>query len=276
MIVKFDHISYIELRENKEILLQEKGTPVFKEELLRNLDIKKSLMRIPQENHDLYFYEGDYPIEYLFYDEVKKMCIRDRHFTTNKVSYHRVIQFGEQPDRVFNFGSTSIDNILNIAKMDKFEALRSLGLNNCKYAICTYHPVTLDIDSVDGDIENFLCAIRDYPSIQFIVTKANADQGGAHINEILDSAETSVDNLHVYSSLGVVRYLSLMKYAEFVLGNSSSGIVEAPAFGIPTVNIGDRQRGDVYKRQIPNLYERIYLCFFYIHYGLCRQEGDFK
>lgn len=72
MIVKFDHISYIELRENKEILLQEKGTPVFKEELLRNLDIKKSLMRIPQENHDLYFYEGDYPIEYLFYDEVKK------------------------------------------------------------------------------------------------------------------------------------------------------------------------------------------------------------
>lgn len=174
------------------------------------------------------------------------------HFTTNEDSYHRVIQLGEQPDRVFNFGSTSIDNILNIANMDKFEALRSLGLNDCKYAICTYHPVTLDRDRVDGDIENFLCAIRDYPSIQFIVTKSNADQGGAHINEIIDSAESSIDNLYVFSSLGVVRYLSLMKYAEFVLGNSSSGIVEAPAFGIPTVNIGDRQRGRLQSESIIN------------------------
>lgn len=174
------------------------------------------------------------------------------HFTTNKVSYRRVIQLGEQPDRVFNFGSTSIDNILNIANMDKFEALRSLGLNDCRYAICTYHPVTLEREGVDGDVENFLCAIRCYPLIQFIVTKSNADQGGARINEILDSAETSIDNLHVFSSLGVVRYLSLMKHAEFVLGNSSSGIVEAPAFGIPTVNIGDRQRGRLQSESIIN------------------------
>lgn len=72
MIVKFDHISYVDLRKNKRLILEEKGAPVFREELLYNLDIKKSLMRIPQDNHDLYFYEEGYPTEYLFYDEVKK------------------------------------------------------------------------------------------------------------------------------------------------------------------------------------------------------------
>ncbi len=174
------------------------------------------------------------------------------HFVTNEDSRRRVIQLGEDPLRVFNFGSTSIDNILTIADMGKEEALESIGLSDCHYALCTYHPVTMEGGSVDNQIEEFLNAIRAFPDLQFVVTKSNADQGGARINELLDEAETHIDNLHIYASLGVRRYLSLMKYSEFVLGNSSSGIIETPAFHLPTVNIGDRQRGRLQSESIIN------------------------
>ena len=165
------------------------------------------------------------------------------HFVTNEESRRRVIQLGEDPERVFNYGSTSIDNILTVAGMSKEEVLESVGLDDCKYALCTYHPVTMDEGSVDDQIEEFIRVIKTFPDIQFIVTKSNADQGGARINELLCGAVRKVDNLNVYTSLGVRRYLSLMKYAEFVLGNSSSGIIETPSFRVPTVNIGDRQKG---------------------------------
>lgn len=177
------------------------------------------------------------------------------HFPTNTESYKRVIQLGESPDRVFNFGSTSIDNIVHSANMSKVDALKSLGLNDCRYAICTYHPVTMENSDIKELIDEFLGAIKAYPDIEFIVTKSNADQGGAEINKLLDEAESKIDNLHVYTSLGVVRYLSLMKYAEFVLGNSSSGIIETPAFKVPTVNIGDRQRGRLQSESIINCTE---------------------
>lgn len=165
------------------------------------------------------------------------------HFTTNEESRRRVIQLGEDPERVFNYGSTSIDNILTVADMKKGEVLESIGLKDCIYAVCTYHPVTMESCEVDEQIENFLGAIKRYPNIQFIVTKSNADQGGARINELLECGQERMNNLSVFASLGIRCYLSLMKHAEFVLGNSSSGIIEAPAFHIPVINIGDRQRG---------------------------------
>ena len=174
------------------------------------------------------------------------------HFVTNEESRRRVIQLGEEPTRVFNYGSTSIDNILSVADMSKEDALKSVGLSVCRYAVCTYHPATMDGGSVDDQIGEFLEAINAFPDIQFIVTKSNADQGGARINELLDEAEKRVDNLHVFTSLGVRRYLSLMKYSELVLGNSSSGIIETPAFHVPTVNIGDRQRGRLQSESIIN------------------------
>lgn len=174
------------------------------------------------------------------------------HFVTNEESRKRVIQLGEAPERVFNFGSTSIDNILHAADMTKEEALASIGLIDCKYAVCTYHPVTMESGDVEGQIESFLEAMQAFPKLQFVVTKSNADQGGAKINELLDKAAERITNLHVYTSLGVRRYLSLMKYAEFVLGNSSSGIIETPAFHVPTVNIGDRQRGRLQSESIIN------------------------
>ena len=174
------------------------------------------------------------------------------HFVTNEESKKRVIQLGENPSRVYNYGSTSIDNILRNADMTKTEALKSIGLNECRYALCTYHPVTMESNSVDKQIYEFLKAIESLDYIEFVVTKSNADQGGAKINKLLDDAAERISNLHVYTSLGVRRYLSLMKYAEFVLGNSSSGIIETPAFRVPTINIGDRQKGRLQSDNIIN------------------------
>ena len=173
------------------------------------------------------------------------------HFTTNEQSRKRVIQLGENPDRVFNYGSTSIDNILRSADMSKEEALESVGLRTCDYALCTYHPVTTE-DNIEEKITAFIEAISHFPSIEFIITKSNADLGGSRINELLDEANSKIENVHVFTSLGTIRYLSLMKNALFVIGNSSSGIIETPSFKIPTVNIGNRQRGRLQCESIIN------------------------
>ena len=126
-------------------------------------------------------------------DEWIRHCITKisyLHFTTNEDSRRRVIQLGEDPERVFNFGSTSIDNILTVADMSREEALKSVGLENCRYAVCTYHPVTMEGGDVDKQMVQFLGAIEAFPELEFIVTKSNADQGGARINELLDKADT--------------------------------------------------------------------------------------
>ena len=165
------------------------------------------------------------------------------HFPTNEDSRKRVIQLGEAPDRVFNFGSTSIDNIKNIELLSKEEAIASVNCTNESFAVCTYHPVTMENNDLKNLMDNFFEAIVAFPEIDFIVTKSNADQGGSVINALLEEKEKKINNLHVFSSLGVKRYLSLVKYSKFVLGNSSSGIIEVPALNRPTVNIGDRQKG---------------------------------
>ena len=199
------------------------------------------------------------------------------HFVTNEESRKRVVQLGESPERVFNFGSTSVDNILAVADMSKNEVLKSIGLSECNYVLCTYHPVTMESGCVDEQISEFLSAIQAFSNLQFVVTKSNADQGGAKINELLDDAAKRIENLHVYTSLGIRRYLSLMKYAEFVLGNSSSGIIEAPVLHVPTVNIGDRQKGRSHSDSIINcepntcsIVEAIKMAMSDRHKSLCK------
>lgn len=175
------------------------------------------------------------------------------HFTTNAESRRRVIQLGESPERVFEVGSTSLDNILRLPLLKKEEAVRGFLPEDCiRYALSTYHPVTLEDQDVRKDILAWLSAMKQFPDIHFIVTKTGADRGGELANEILTSETEGVSHIHVFESLGVLRYLSLMKYASFVLGNSSSGIVEVPAFHIPTINIGDRQRGRLQSESIIN------------------------
>ncbi len=165
------------------------------------------------------------------------------HFVTNEESRKRVIQLGESPDRVFNVGSTSIDNIKKLDLLEKKSVLESIGLDDCNYIVGTYHPVTLEDGDVEKDIMEFIHALEEFRDIRFIITKSNADKGGQYINEVFDRESHCVDNLSVYDSLGVVKYLSLMKHAICVIGNSSSGIIEAPAMHVTTINIGDRQKG---------------------------------
>jgi GDP/UDP-N,N'-diacetylbacillosamine 2-epimerase (hydrolysing) len=165
------------------------------------------------------------------------------HFVTNEDSRRRVIQLGEEPSRVFNVGSTGVDNILHMELMEKADALASVGLGDCRYAVGTYHPVTLEQQDIEKDVMALVEAVKAFSEIQFIITKANVDRGGDLINSILEREAVETPNIHIFASLGVKRYLSLMKFSEFVIGNSSSGIAEAPSFQVPTVNIGDRQKG---------------------------------
>jgi len=163
------------------------------------------------------------------------------HFPSNQKSAKRIIQLGEAPDRVYNVGSTAVDNILNEKLMPRKDALSSIGLRDCKYLLCTYHPETIENRGIE-DVKlliDILCGI----DREIIITGANSDLGADAINDYLKKADSIHKNIHVFSSLGRLRYLSLMKYAGCVVGNSSSGIIEAPALNIPTVNIGNRQNG---------------------------------
>lgn len=166
------------------------------------------------------------------------------HFPVCEESRDRIIQMGEDPKRVFNVGSTANDNILRSPLLASADVLKDLGLpDTYKYAICTYHPVTMSDGDVEAEVKELIDALVKTPDVTFIVTKANSDLGGEKINEIWEEAEKKYDNIHLFSSLGMKRYLSLLKDAQFMIGNSSSGVAEAPVMHVPTVNIGDRQRG---------------------------------
>lgn len=175
------------------------------------------------------------------------------HLTSTEQYRKRVIQMGEQPDRVFNVGATGVENALHVEIMDKKELEDSLKCRlDRPYAVVTFHPVTLEADTAKLQMQELLAAMDDHPEYIYLCTKANADAGGREINRLLDEYAKKVDNTFVYESLGMRKYLSALKYADVVIGNSSSGIIEVPSFGIPTINIGDRQKGRIQAESIIN------------------------
>lgn len=168
------------------------------------------------------------------------------HFTSCEAYRKRVIQLGEAPERVFNVGALGVDNIIHLKPLSKEELFQALNLNfamNEDYAIVTFHPVTLEEKTYNHQIEELLAALGEFSEMNFILTKSNADEGGRSINKYLEKFVIGRQNVKLFNSLGWFRYLSAMSYAKMVIGNSSSGILEAPSFGIPTINIGDRQKG---------------------------------
>ena len=168
------------------------------------------------------------------------------HFTSTSEYRKRVIQLGEAPERVHFVGAMGVENAMKAKLYDKAELLNELGLDgDDEYAVVTFHPVTLENDSAMAQTKELLEAISLMSGIKFIVTKANADSNGRIINEMFEEYATQKDNVKVFSSLGMKRYLSAIKYAKFVMGNSSSGLVEVPTFKVPTINIGDRQKGRI-------------------------------
>ena len=169
------------------------------------------------------------------------------HFTCCEAYRRRVIQLGESPDRVFNVGALGVENIKRLELPTKDELKAQIGFNLTKpYFLITCHPVTLDNRPPDIEAEQLLKALDKIKAVNAIFTKANADAGGDAINQIIDGyVKTHPKSSIAYHNLGIVRYLAAMKYCEAVVGNTSSGIIEAPSMHVPTVNIGDRQKGRV-------------------------------
>jgi len=169
------------------------------------------------------------------------------HFASCEAYRQRIIQLGEAPDRVFNVGALGVENLQRMSLMERSDLAESIGFNLEKpYFLVTFHPVTLEKDASEGQFESLLNALDAFPGFNVIFTKANADTDGRVINRMIDEyAEKRPERCLAVASLGALRYLSAMKYATAVIGNSSSGIVEAPSFKISTVNVGDRQKGRI-------------------------------
>lgn len=168
------------------------------------------------------------------------------HFTSTEVYRKRVIQMGESPDRVFNVGAMGVENALNTRCMSVAELEESIGFTlGERYAVGTFHPVTLEETTAEMQAQELLSAIEEYADLVFLFTKANADSGGRIINRLLEEYAGSHSNLILVDSLGMQCYLSAVSHASLVIGNSSSGLIEVPSFGIPTINIGDRQKGRI-------------------------------
>lgn len=180
----------------------------------------------------------------------KMSCL---HFASTEVYRKRIIQLGEQPSSVFNCGALSVENILNVNMITKEKLLAEFGIpETSEYVVVTYHPVTLEDDYGGCQIESLCKAISSFNDLYFIITKSNSDAGGELINNKFEEYFKKEIRVKIIASLGMVKYLSALKHARFVLGNSSSGIIEAPTLGTPTVNIGNRQKGRLMPNSIIN------------------------
>jgi len=169
------------------------------------------------------------------------------HFTATSEYKNRVIQLGEQPERVFNVGGLGIDNIkkLKLLGKDDFEKSIDFKLNK-KNILVTFHPVTLEKSTAKEQFQELLDAVDALNDTNIIFTKANSDTDGRIINNMIDSyVINNANKSAVFTSLGQLRYLSALLYIDAMVGNSSSGLAEAPSFKIGTINIGDRQQGRI-------------------------------
>lgn len=166
------------------------------------------------------------------------------HFVAAEPYRQRVIQLGESPGRVFNVGAMGLDHLQRTPQMTLNELAESLSFPLCQpFLLATYHPETLGADGVE-DFESLLHALDEFPQYQVLFTYPNADNGGRQIITMLEAyAGARPNRVKAVPSLGFKRYLSAVALADAVVGNSSSGIIEVPAFYVPTVNIGQRQRG---------------------------------
>lgn len=175
------------------------------------------------------------------------------HFTSCEEYRHRVIQMGEQPSRVFDVGSLGVENIKAVPLMTKDELEASLDFKiDTQTILVTYHPVTLGGDPAK-DIREFLDALDQFKDLKVIFTMPNSDTGRDAIALAVENyVEKHSNRAKAYTSLGLKRYLSTLQFVKAAVGNSSSGIIEVPSFGIPTLNIGDRQKGRLASKSVVN------------------------
>lgn len=176
------------------------------------------------------------------------------HGTSTEEYRQRVIQLGEQPERVKNVGAIGLDHLRRAEFMDVAEIARSLDFPlNQPYFLVTYHPVTLGEEKPEQSFNALLDALDEFKDHQVIITYPNADDGGRRIIPLLEQyAKSNPKRVCAIPSLGQKRYLSTVKHAAAVIGNSSSGIIEVPSFNVPTVNVGVRQKGRLAAKSVLN------------------------
>lgn len=174
------------------------------------------------------------------------------HFTSCEEYKKRVIQLGENPNRVFNVGSLGVENIKKVPLMTKNELEKSIDFKfGQKNLLVTFHPVTLEGNSRE-QFEELLSALNELEKTNIIITAPNSDKGNEELFKLIDKFIQEHSNAKYIKSLGMVRYLSSIRYVDAVVGNSSSGIVEVPSFKKPTVNIGNRQKGRIQAKSVIN------------------------
>lgn len=191
------------------------------------------------------------------YDDSIRHCITKMstlHFTSTEEYRRRVIQLGENPDMVFYVGALGVENIRNLKLMEKHDLEKSIGFEvDKKTLVVTYHPETLGENNSANSFKNILYVLDKHKEFRVIFTKANADTDGRIINRMIDEyVDEHKSNSIAFESLGLIRYLSVLKYCAAVVGNSSSGIIEVPSFNIPTINIGNRQKGRTQSNSVIN------------------------
>ena len=181
------------------------------------------------------------------------------HFTATDVYRNRVIQLGENPQNVFNVGAPGIDSIKSLKLLDCDALTSSLNFDvTGSFLVVTYHPVTLNKDGALAALKNLLFVLSTYKNLKFVVTYPNADTHNQGLIAALEEFKKErSDQVLLVHSLGQLRYLSLLKHCEAVIGNSSSGLIEAPTFLKPTVNIGNRQDGRIFGGTVINCGEDI-------------------
>ncbi len=167
------------------------------------------------------------------------------HFTSTEEYRKRVIQLGEQPKRVFNVGEIGLCDVKSMTLLSDQQLEQQLGFRFADHNyLITFHPETLSAKKTEQNLKELLKALDAVKNSLFIFTKSNADTGGVNFNKIIAKFVKQRPGLAVFfDSLGRLRYLSMFKYIDAVVGNSSSGLVEAPSFAVPTINIGSRQEG---------------------------------
>lgn len=166
------------------------------------------------------------------------------HFVAAEEYRRRVIQLGEDPQRVFLVGGLGVDAIKKLHLLDRAEIESTLGFKfGARNLLITFHPATLEDGTAPGQMAELFAALETMPDTHVIFTMPNADTGGRELMKMIESFVGRRSNAHAYTSLGHLVYLSCLPHVDAVVGNSSSGLTEAPSFGKGTVNIGDRQRG---------------------------------
>lgn len=175
------------------------------------------------------------------------------HFVATEAYRQRVIQLGEQPERVFMVGGLGIDNIKRLKLLSRSELEASLDFKlGQKNLLVTFHPVTLEVSTSANQMEELLAALAELKDTQLIFTMPNADTDGRALIGMVDEYVAQHANARAYISLGQLRYLSCIAHVDGVVGNSSSGLAEVPSFKKGTINIGDRQRGRLQAASVIN------------------------